>query len=156
MTSIRRLLRRHPGDTARLAAAAVLLVATRAALATLSFARVVELSEGHDGADRRTASLPSLRLQRRIRALDIVARRLFPGRPCLPSALVAHWLCRRSGHASQLRIGVRRDPIRGPEAHAWVEIGTEVVIGGAGKADDYAAASGFAALPSLTTTRCGS
>lgn len=50
---------------------------------------------------------------------------------CLPRALAAQSLLRRRGIASRLCLGVaRRD--NALIAHAWVEIGGDVIVGGAG------------------------
>lgn len=53
-----------------------------------------------------------------------------PGdRACLERALVAEALLRRRGHGAALRFGVDgADPDM--EAHAWVESGDQVVVGG--------------------------
>jgi hypothetical protein len=56
-------------------------------------------------------------------AVHAVARRL-PGTHCLPRALALHELLRRSGFASELRIGVARAGT-GIAAHAWVECAGE-------------------------------
>lgn len=54
---------------------------------------------------------------------------------CLPRAIALHTMLRRSGHASQLVIGVRdshnRARKQGPleDLHAWVETHGEIIIG---------------------------
>lgn len=48
---------------------------------------------------------------------------------CLDRAVVASVLCSRSGFAPLLRIGVRRTPSGGFDAHAWVEFDGHVVLG---------------------------
>jgi Transglutaminase-like superfamily len=50
---------------------------------------------------------------------------------CLPRALAAHAMLRRRGIASRLCLGVARDS-GGLAAHAWVEIGREIIVGGSG------------------------
>jgi hypothetical protein len=47
---------------------------------------------------------------------------------CLPRALVAHTLCRRFGHESDLYVGVDRESEEFV-AHSWVESHGEVVVG---------------------------
>jgi hypothetical protein len=64
------------------------------------------------------------------------ASRLIPRASCLTQALSAQLLLSRQGHTSQLRIGVAREQRNGLRAHAWLESGGRVVIGGAG-ADVY-------------------
>jgi hypothetical protein len=74
-------------------------------------------------------------------AVKAVARRL-PSMPCLAEALVMSTLLRLHGHASNLKIGVRRgDRIRRDvplDAHAWVECDGRIVIGSVDDLDDYA------------------
>jgi hypothetical protein len=54
---------------------------------------------------------------------------------CLPRALAAQAMLRRRGIASRLCLGVLRQNTS-LVAHAWIEIGEEMIVGGAG-------ASGF-------------
>src|SRR5258708_39371971 len=65
---------------------------------------------------------------------------------CLPRALAAHAMLRRRGIVSRLCLGVARD--RGTlSAHAWVEIGNDKIVGGAG-ADGFTRLATFGgALP---------
>lgn len=60
---------------------------------------------------------------------------------CLPRALAAHAMLRRRGIASRLCLGVARE---GGElaAHAWVEIGSNKVVGGT-EADGFTRLAGF-------------
>jgi hypothetical protein len=51
-----------------------------------------------------------------------------PNTTCLPRALVAHTLCRRYGHESDLYVGVDRES-ETFVAHSWVESHGEVVVG---------------------------
>jgi hypothetical protein len=64
------------------------------------------------------------------------AARYLPGSACLAQALAVEALMERCGHASNLRIGVARTEAGKFEAHAWVESGGTVVIGG-GELDRY-------------------
>jgi transglutaminase-like putative cysteine protease len=50
------------------------------------------------------------------------------GAVCLPRALAAQAMLRRRGIASRLCLGVARDG-RSLSAHAWVEIGQQIIIG---------------------------
>lgn len=64
---------------------------------------------------------------RRIARLEAgVARRLPVRTNCLEQSLTLWWLLRREGIANELRIGARKDAGRF-EAHAWVEVGGEVL-----------------------------
>ena len=66
--------------------------------------------------------------------------------PCLPRALAAHAMLRRRGIASRLCLGLARD--RGAlNAHAWIEIGNDKIVGGA-EADGFTPLATFGgALP---------
>jgi hypothetical protein len=48
---------------------------------------------------------------------------------CLPRALAAQAMLRRRGIASRLCLGVAREGT-GLAAHAWIELGNDVVVGG--------------------------
>ena len=54
--------------------------------------------------------------------------RYIPGATCLVRALAAQRLLARNGHASELRIGVAKSAEF--QAHAWVESGGAVLVGG--------------------------
>jgi len=58
------------------------------------------------------------------------ASRLVPRSTCLVRALAAQSLCRRYGYPCRLELGARRGDAGELEAHAWLEIGEDVVIGG--------------------------
>ncbi len=59
-----------------------------------------------------------------------VARKWLPGSYlCLPSAYTVHLLLHQYGYASEVHVGVRRDPAGKVEAHAWVTCQGETVIG---------------------------
>jgi Transglutaminase-like superfamily len=62
--------------------------------------------------------------------------RYVPGATCLTQALAAQRFLTRSGHASHIEIGVKKDEQRRFLAHAWVVSGDQIVIGGA-EADGY-------------------
>ena len=49
---------------------------------------------------------------------------------CLASALAAHAMLRRRGIASSLCLGVARDE-GAMAAHAWIEVGQDVIVGAA-------------------------
>lgn len=63
-------------------------------------------------------------------AVRAIARRTLGDKPCLPQALAAQWMLRRAGYAATLRIGVNRDEAGKLQAHAWLENGREIIIGG--------------------------
>lgn len=66
----------------------------------------------------------SVAAAQRIAALAaMVGRRELGQASCLRQALVVEQWLRRRGLAAELRVGVRRDPATGFDAHAWVELG---------------------------------
>jgi hypothetical protein len=62
-------------------------------------------------------------------AVDSLGARPWMNALCLPRALAAHAMLRRRGIASRLCVGVARR--RGAlDAHAWLEVGDDKVVGG--------------------------
>jgi hypothetical protein len=59
-----------------------------------------------------------------------VASRYVPEATCLTQALAAQVLLARRGYPARLRIGVARSETGQFQAHAWVENGGRIVIGG--------------------------
>ena len=76
-------------------------------------------------------------------AVRVAARRV-PEASCLTQALASLILLGRRGHAAQLRVGVLRPAADTLQAHAWVEINDQVVIGGSSDL------SSFAQFPRMT------
>ncbi|MFO0982779.1 MAG: lasso peptide biosynthesis B2 protein [Planctomycetota bacterium] len=58
------------------------------------------------------------------------AARHIPFATCLPQALAAQWLLARAGYRSELKLGIAPGAGRPVDAHAWLELDGEVVIGG--------------------------
>jgi hypothetical protein len=65
-------------------------------------------------------------------AVDDIGSRSWMRAACLPRALAAQAMLRRRGIASRLCLGVAREP-DGLSAHAWIELGQNVIVGGAEK-----------------------
>ena len=51
------------------------------------------------------------------------------GGTCLPKAFVGEWLLRRRGQSVDMRVGVAKDASGGLDAHAWLEVEGETIIG---------------------------
>jgi hypothetical protein len=66
-------------------------------------------------------------------AIEKITAKPWMAAPCLPQALAAHAMLRRRGIASRVCLGVAREHGK-LAAHAWVEIGTDRVVGGGGAA----------------------
>ena len=106
-----------------------LLTAVRLGLWVLPFRIVLRLIETlrRKGLSRPDTSSDS-RVSEVIWAVK-AASRCVPEATCLTQALTAHCLLGRLGHPSKLEIGVARGKGGALEAHAWVEIRGETLIG---------------------------
>jgi len=145
---VRRLARflALPGVERRLIlAAAGLLAAVRVGLWLLPFRTVHGSVQRLARAPRPSAGRDRPPPERIVWAVGTAAR-LVPRSTCLVRALAAQVLLARDGHASQLRLGVARGPGRGFEAHAWVEGGGRILLGGP-------ETERYAALPALDSRR---
>ncbi|MGH9144935.1 MAG: lasso peptide biosynthesis B2 protein [Vicinamibacterales bacterium] len=122
--------------------AMVLLVVTCAGLRTLHFALLLRLVDRLANNTRWLRVLPNPPLHRIEWAVAAAARRLPVSTTCLVRALAADMVLRRRGHASTLRIGVRRqksNECTAPlEAHAWIECDGRVIVGGRENLASYA------------------
>ena len=58
------------------------------------------------------------------------AGRRVPRATCLTEALALESMLRREGHQANLRLGVTKTPDGALEAHAWLESGGRIVLGG--------------------------
>lgn len=127
MTALRRFLRFPPRERRLLIQATVLLTLVRAGLPLLPFRVLLRLTRGMERPvrPRRGGDIPVHCITWAVRR----ASRLIPGATCLTQALTGRVLLARAGHPSELRIGVRKSPAAGFEAHAWLEHEGEVVLG---------------------------
>jgi len=112
---------------------AFMLAATRAALTFFPYKRVLGFFENM--ATRGLASGERTDDDRRyvdqvVFLTKAAGRRLLGTKPCLPQALVVECLYKRRGFDASLRIGVTKDENNQLLAHAWVESGGDIVIGG--------------------------
>jgi hypothetical protein len=63
-------------------------------------------------------------------ALKAIGRRFEWSRQCLVQAMAAQWILQRRGLTGTLYLGVRKDDADALAAHAWLRIGTNVLVGG--------------------------
>ena len=75
---------------------------------------------------------PLLKLHIR-RAVVTAARNVPWNAVCLPQAIAAKFMLGRRGFPSTLHLGVRRKEEGSLTAHAWLEAGSMIVVGGEGK-----------------------
>ncbi len=69
--------------------------------------------------------------------------RYVPGATCLVQAITLCRLLQREGHDSVLQVGVKPPSAGRLQAHAWVECGGEIILGGTNSADLYATLKSF-------------
>ena len=128
--------------------AAVTLIAARLAVRFVPPARVFAWA---DRPPRRWRRFATDEIRWVSWAIDTLGTRPWTHALCLPRALAAHAMLRRRGIASRLCLGVKRggDAL---DAHAWVEIGDDKIVGGA-EAADFArlAAFGTATMPEASS-----
>ena len=142
MSRIHKFLAMTRAQQSLLAKAFLLVASIRVALWVLRFrllapllARFTSNPVGGGLADEAT-------VERTVWAVAAMARYV-PRATCLTQALAAQVLLARQGEASELQIGVAHDESLGVRAHAWLEHGGRIVIGGASAED-------FVPLSSLT------
>lgn len=111
-------------DLSAVAEAWTLLWACRAGLWVAPFPRVLRAAEFCAGR-KSSRSVDAARAVKAIRrALPLTLRA-----SCLTQALAGWILLTRHGVASRVRIGVLSAEQQGFKAHAWLEVGGEVVLG---------------------------
>ncbi|MEP0548316.1 MAG: lasso peptide biosynthesis B2 protein [Rhodothermales bacterium] len=129
MALLRKFLARSWADRVLLVRAFVLVSAVRIGLWVLPYRTVHRLADCPVAPRAMTPDEERRSLRRIIGAVEAMSRRLLGTKPCLTQALAAQRILRQEGMDSTLRIGVAKD---GQEllAHAWLERGTRVLIGG--------------------------
>jgi len=110
--------------------ASVALVAASAAVALLPFRKAIVF--GSVPVGRRT----KVSVEEWMWAIEAAAPRLPCRTMCIEKGLALQRLLRGSGHDAILHYGARTDPEhRKLEAHVWVSLGSEILIGGEQAAD---------------------
>ncbi len=121
-----RFLRLPAPDKALLMTAAVLVISSRVALWLFPY-RVVRERLNR----RKTISKKTLSCSRIAWAISAVSR-FVPGATCLTQAVAAEALLRSHGYAPNLHIGVTKNKSQALEAHAWIEVHGDIILGNAG------------------------
>lgn len=109
---------------------ALLLWATRLGLWLLPFQTLRRLLAKFAPGPTRVPGADGLSRESVVWAVETAARHMPLANTCLTQALVAQVLLARRGYPALLRIGVVKGENDDLQAHAWVESGGEVVIGG--------------------------
>lgn len=99
------------------------LIVIRVALSTTGYAAIRDSLPRPQG--RADSRFWGQQVARRIERLA----RFVPHASCLTQALALQFVLGRTGHASHLQIGVRRDQHGNFSAHAWVICNGRVVLG---------------------------
>lgn len=111
---------------ALLVRASLVLTAASAGVALLPFRRAIRFG-CVDSGGRRTAS----GIERYVWAVEAAARRLPWRTMCIEKGLAVQRLLRSNGYDARLHYGARHGGSSGKlEAHVWVSVGGDVVIGG--------------------------
>jgi len=137
----RRFLERPPEDRALILRAALILPLTEIGLRLFGFRHWKRMIEKFFLPAHLPQSLPAdlqretaLRAVRAVRSVELHG----PANPnCLERSLTLWWLLRRNGVDGELHIGARKQGARF-EAHAWVELGGQVLNDGAEVHQHYA------------------
>ena len=124
MRGLKRFIRLSPGKRSLLLQTALVVGAVRIGLWLLPFDSLQRLAQR---AGRK--SWKPHPVQQLIWAVKAAGRRI-PRSTCLTQALAAQVLLARSGHDSQIQLGVAKDEQRGFEAHAWLVFAGQVILGG--------------------------
>lgn len=128
--TLRKFLALSGRDRRLLVSAVFLLGAIRLGLWLLPFQTLNRLLQKVTQVNIEVQEVNSATVDRVAWAV-MVARRYIPGALCLAQALATQVLLGRRGYQTDLRIGVARK--KGQlRAHAWVESGGKIVIGGLG------------------------
>jgi hypothetical protein len=105
-------------------------------LRILGYRRMMELVPAT--TEQASSSVPG-HVRMYAAALELVGNRYLVPARCLHKSLVLHYWLRREGISSQMQIGVRKEDQQ-LKAHAWVELGGQVVN------DDQDAVAAFRTL----------
>jgi hypothetical protein len=126
----RRFCRRPPEDRTLILRAALMLALTEIGLRFFGFSRWRELIEKFSQPEQLSQSLPD-KLQREkalraVRAVRSVELHGLTSPNCLERSMTLWWMLRCDAVAGELHIGARKNDGKF-EAHAWVELGGQVL-----------------------------
>jgi len=130
MKRLRKFLQLKAGEQRLVVKAALLLGTMRLGLWLLPFQTLRRLQVGLTRAPIRVRDREWSSRQSVIRAVKTAGRSMPPAATCLTLALTAQVLLLRRGYPALLHIGVDKVDRERFLAHAWVESGGRVVIGG--------------------------
>ena len=108
------------------------VLAARVALWVLPYKTVLRMFEPSGGRPVK----PYPQLKQTVRVASWVGKTFLGDMPCLSQALAARWLLSRDGYQAELKIGARMEDGE-LAAHAWLERGGHVILGGADSPTKY-------------------
>lgn len=124
---LRKFWRLRPDQRRCLIEASVLLTGVRILLPVVGLKNTRRLLRWGNRLGRKTFNLDTKDI---VRWLETAARWCPVGSTCLTRALTGQYLLERAGTGSRLCIGVMRDSQSRFQAHAWLEEGQGVILGG--------------------------
>lgn len=134
-------MRRHsPAEIGRFLEAAAALTFASAAIALLPFRTVVRLTGRNDRHGTGSKGEEGIAAEVRL-AVKRASRRLPWRTVCFQEGLAAHWMLRRRGLGSRLHYGLKQTDGK-LEAHVWVTLAGESVVGGA-QAPEFAEVAAY-------------
>jgi hypothetical protein len=128
MTKLARIRSLSAADLRVLGEAALAVVGIRLALWLVEFGRLRRALDKIATNGRVEASEHPTSVQKIVWAVRVISGRI-PRATCLTQALATRLMLERRAMPATLRFGVARSPERSVEAHAWLEVRGEVVIG---------------------------
>ncbi|MGI8838448.1 MAG: lasso peptide biosynthesis B2 protein [Pyrinomonadaceae bacterium] len=133
MSGLRTLFRLKSSERRLVLQTLFLVAAIRTALSILGVQRVQRLTSSWQRLLLVDKEMPVSRLVWAVKA----ASRRIPAASCLTQSLALHCLLTRAGHASQIQIGVAKDPAAKFHAHAWVEYAGVPLLSDTAEVDGY-------------------
>ena len=130
-TSLSRLLQYSLREYWMVMKAFVVVMGLKVLLRLFPFEKVVSMTNVNP--DRRDSLLgEALETYKRqvVRAVRAVARRFLGDKPCLPQALAVKYFLANVGKESRLEIGVIKKSAHKLDAHAWLKVDDDIIIGG--------------------------
>ena len=130
MRRLRRFVSLPAAERRLLIRAVLLLCAIKLGLKLLPFRTVRHLLSGISESRLRLRKSDRCSIERVVWAVELAGRLAPRASTCLTQALTAQVLLLRRDHPALVHIGTVKAEGRTIQAHAWVESGGEVVIGG--------------------------
>jgi hypothetical protein len=133
MTRLRKFIALPAAEQALFLRTGGLLLIIAFSLRILSFRTVRQLLEQYARPELVQQEIDPTILARITRALAIMSRMLLGPDSCLIQALAARTLLSQYVQPSRLRLGVAKTEDGKLVAHAWVESGNNIIVGGNGR-----------------------